>query len=113
MTHTSTGALTSTTTLKIVRALQGGPLRFNALHRAAAAPNTLRLSHRLKLLARDGMVERHVIALGPPAVTEYTLTPLGADLANYAAPLLNWIEAHAGDVAAARDHHKQLVAARP
>lgn len=110
MTTMTNTALISQFTLRIVRALQGGPMRFNALDRAAQAPNPVRLSKRLKLLVRDGIVERRVIQLGPPAVTEYSLTPFGADLAKPAAALIEWTEAHADEVRSARDYHKSLAA---
>jgi DNA-binding HxlR family transcriptional regulator len=86
-------------------------MRFNALERASDAPNPVRLSDHLKKLVRDGIVVRRVIQVGPPAVTEYSLTELGADLAKPASALIAWTEAHAAEVEASRQYH-QAVASR-
>jgi DNA-binding HxlR family transcriptional regulator len=110
MTTINTKAVTSQFTMRIVRALQRGPLRFSALERASDAPNPVRLSHHLKKLARDGILTRRVIKLGPPAVVEYALTELGADLAAPASALLAWTETHADQVQASRDYHQSLAA---
>src|ERR1700691_2828787 len=110
--NNSTRSITSQFTLRIVRALRNGALRFNMLERAAKAPNPMRLSRHVKKLIRDGLVERHVITLGPPAVTEYSLTPLGADLAKPAAELIGWVERNADQVATARKDHAAALAAQ-
>jgi DNA-binding HxlR family transcriptional regulator len=106
----NTKAVTSQFTLRIVRALQRGPMRFSALERASDAPNAVRLSHHLKKLARDGILHRRVIKLEPPAVVEYALTQLGADLAKPASALLAWTEKNADAVQSARDYHQSLAA---
>jgi DNA-binding HxlR family transcriptional regulator len=107
---TSTRAVTSDMTLKIVRALRRGALRFNEIDRAVHARYHPVLSDRLKKMARDGLIERRVIHLGPPAHVEYSLTPLGAGLAEAASPLVEWTEKNANQVEAARQYHQALAA---
>lgn len=106
----STRAVTAEMTLKIVRALQKKPLRFNEIDRAVKSPNHPALSDRLKKMQRDGLIERRVIRLGPPAHIEYTLTRLGADLAKPATALLGWVDNHAVEVDASRQYHRMLAA---
>ena len=98
--------------LRIIRALQRGPLRFNAIDRAVSAANPPHLSSRLKLLMRDGLVDRRVITLGPPAAVEYRLTALGQDLARPASALLDWTDRNADCVQQARDQHRAVVASQ-
>jgi len=107
---TNLRAVTSTLTLRIVHALWRGPLRFNAIERAALAVHPPQLSRHLKKMARDGLITRCVVALGPPAHIEYALTPLGTTLASPASELLGWVDEHADQVEAAREHHRALSA---
>ena len=59
--------------------LQGGPKRFNVLHRSLTGISQKMLTSTLRELERDGFVARKVFATIPPKV-EYTLTELGCDL---------------------------------
>ena len=93
--HVTKRSLTNAWTLRVAHALRRGPLRFNALDRAINAPNPPMLSTHLKKMARDGLVERVVIELGPPARVEYRLTPLGADLAEPASAMVTWVDQNA------------------
>jgi DNA-binding HxlR family transcriptional regulator len=102
MTATNTRVLTNQLALRIVARLQHGALRFNALERAVNAPNPVALSQLLKKLQRDGIVIRTVIRLGPPAVTEYALTDLGAGLAAPAGALMAWLDQNKQSVVQAR-----------
>lgn len=102
-------AITSQLTLRIVRALSRGPLRFNQLDRAINAPNAPFLSKHLKKLVRDGIVVRHVDRLGPPAIVRYELTALGRDLSTPASTLLAWVESNAPQIEAAREYHQASV----
>lgn len=95
---------------KIARQLRHGASGFNALARAVAAPNAPMLSSRLKAMARDGLVTRTVVTLGPPAVTRYSLTPLGHALAEHATALVDWIESNRGEVEVAREHYRVVQA---
>lgn len=104
----NTRAVTSQMTFKIVRALQRGRLRFNAIERSVNPPNPVQLSKHLKKMQRDGLIVRHVIQLGPPAHIEYALTQLGADLAKPAAALMDWVEANVDHIRAARDYQHAI-----
>lgn len=92
--------------LRIVCALRAGPLRFNQIDRAVDIPHAPLLASVLKKLARDGVVTRTVHQLGPPAVVSYALTPLGRDLSQHAAPMIDWMISHADEVEAARERHR-------
>lgn len=105
---TNTRAVTSQLTMRIVRALAMGPLRFNQIDRAIQAPNAPALSKNLKKMLRDGLIERHVARLGPPACVSYSLTTLGRDMAEPASALLGWVEANAPQIEAARAHQRAL-----
>jgi DNA-binding HxlR family transcriptional regulator len=62
-------------------ALRDGPYRFNALRRRVDGVSERMLSQTLQTLERDGMIHREVHQTIPPRV-EYTLTPLGAQVAD-------------------------------
>jgi DNA-binding HxlR family transcriptional regulator len=109
-TMTSTRAVTAELTLKIVAALRRGPLRFNEIDRAVNAPNHPTLSERLKKMVRDGLIERRVHKLGPPANVSYELTKLGADFAQPATALIEWTRRNANQIEAARQYHQALAA---
>jgi DNA-binding HxlR family transcriptional regulator len=61
-------------------------------------------------LRRDGLVERRVIDLGPPARVEYSLTPLGADLARPASAMVTWVDCRMPEVEVARERYRVLQA---
>lgn len=61
-------------------ALSEGPYRFSALRRRVDGVSERMLSQTLQTLERDGMVHREVHQAIPPRV-EYTLTDLGAQVA--------------------------------
>ncbi|MCE8033823.1 transcriptional regulator [Billgrantia tianxiuensis] len=63
----------------VLAALCNEPLRFNALRRQLEGITQKALSHTLRRLERNGIVERRVIASAPVAV-EYRITPLGRTL---------------------------------
>src|SRR3981081_3370840 len=66
--------------LTLVR-VRPGPMRFNALRRAIEGISQKMLSQVLKSLERDGLIRRRAIATVPVTV-EYSITTLGATLAN-------------------------------
>ena len=107
---TSTRAVTSEMTLKIVRALSRGPLRFCEIDRAVNARNHPLLSERLKKMTRDGLIVRRVHKLDPPAIVSYELTKLGADLAKPASELIAWVERNADHIQSSREYHQALAA---
>lgn len=71
--------------------LQEGTLRFSELRRKAVGVSDKMLAQTLKNLEQDGFVLRYAHPVIPPHV-EYTLTPMGKDVAKHVATLADWIE---------------------
>ncbi|ATL71015.1 helix-turn-helix transcriptional regulator [Nocardia terpenica] len=93
-------------TLALV-ALREGPYRFSALRRRVDGVSERMLSQTLQALERDGMVHREVVHTIPPRV-EYTLTDLGAQVAEHLEALIVVLETnmdtvHAAQAAYSRD----------
>lgn len=72
-------------------ALREGPYRFSALRRRVDGVSERMLSQTLQALERDGMVHREVQETIPPRV-EYTLTELGAEVADQLEGLIQVVE---------------------
>lgn len=72
-------------------ALRDGPYRFSALRRRVDGVSERMLSQTLQALERDGMVHREVHETIPPRV-EYTLTKLGAEVADQLEALIVVVE---------------------
>lgn len=85
-------------------ALGEGDYRFNALRRRVTGVSERMLARTLQTLERDGLVDRTVLSAIPPSV-EYSLTPLGAGVAERVRGLADLLEGAAGDIAAARERH--------
>ncbi len=85
----------------IVTTLGEGPLRFNELRRSIGDISQKMLSSTLKVLERDGLVERTVTPSVPPQVT-YALTDLGCDLLGPVIALAEWTAANTPRILAAR-----------
>ncbi|RDI52136.1 HxlR family transcriptional regulator [Nocardia mexicana] len=77
-------------TLALV-ALREGPFRFSALRRRVDGVSERMLSQTLQALERDGMIHREVQQSIPPRV-EYTLTDLGARVADHLEALIVTLE---------------------
>ena len=88
-------------TVLILGLLEGGPMRFNQLRREIEGISQKMLSQTLKSLERDGLVSRKVFATVPVTV-EYSITPLGATLAETLVPLRVWAETHIAQMLEAR-----------
>lgn len=86
--------------LLVVR-LRTGPERFSALLRGTAGISRRMLTRTLRLLERDGLVERTVFPTRPPTV-QYALTDLGHSLAGPLDVLTEWAVGHRAEVTAAR-----------
>ncbi|OLF18333.1 winged helix-turn-helix transcriptional regulator [Actinophytocola xanthii] len=82
-------------------ALLDGTIRFNALRRRVAGISEKMLSQTLQALERDGLVRREARPTIPPHV-EYSLSPLGADVAAKLLELIELLEGRMPDVLAAR-----------
>ena len=75
--------------------------RFNELKRRIAGVSQKMLSQTLRMLERDGLVTREVIASKPISV-RYAITPLGAELIDALRALMTWSEQRIGAVLAAQ-----------
>lgn len=87
--------------LLIVSTLGDGALRFNELRRHVADISQKMLSSTLKVLERDGLVTRTVIATVPPQV-EYALSDLGRELLLPVSALAEWTAVNTPRIMAAR-----------
>ena len=75
----------------IMALLAQQPMRFNALLRQIDGLSQKVLSQTLKRLERDGLVNRKAFATVPVTV-EYSMTPLGATLAESLTVVINWAQ---------------------
>lgn len=75
----------------VLAALIDNTLRFSALRRRIQGVSEKMLAQTLQLLEGDGLVVRTAYQVVPPHV-EYTLTPLGKEIACNVAALCDWIE---------------------
>jgi DNA-binding HxlR family transcriptional regulator len=75
----------------VLVALQGGAHRFSELRRKIDGVSEKMLSQTLQWLEGDALVLRVSYPVVPPHV-EYSLTPLGAEIAHRVADLADWIE---------------------
>jgi DNA-binding HxlR family transcriptional regulator len=85
-------------------ALSKGTYRFNALRRQVDGVSDKMLSQTLHELERDGLVHREAQPTNPPHV-EYSLTPLGRDVAGRIIELIDFVESRMPSVMAARRRH--------
>lgn len=81
----------------VLVALEPGTQRFSALRRRIGGISERMLAQTLQQLEKDGLVHRHAHDVVPPHV-DYTLTPLGRDLAPRLLSLAIWIEDHLADL---------------
>jgi DNA-binding HxlR family transcriptional regulator len=79
-----------------------GMHRFSELRRKVGGVSEKMLAQTLQALESDGFVLRRSLPVVPPHV-EYTLTPLGSEVAAQVAQLTEWIEVNLPRVLAARD----------
>ena len=77
----------------IVRALCGGPLRFNELLSTIPGLSDRLLTERLRELEREHIVSRLVVS-GPPVRVQYSLTERGIELEPIVRALGEWAELH-------------------
>jgi DNA-binding HxlR family transcriptional regulator len=87
-------------------ALRDGTTRFNALRRRVDGISEKMLSQTLQALERDGLVLREARPTIPPHV-EYSLTPVGRDVAEKLFELVELLESRMPEVMAARADHDQ------
>ena len=85
----------------ILIALRGGTHRFSELRRKMGGVSEKMLAQSLKALVQDGFVLRVSYPVVPPFV-EYSLTPMGEEVAAHVAALADWIELNLPRVLEAR-----------
>ncbi|WP_433607051.1 winged helix-turn-helix transcriptional regulator [Prescottella agglutinans] len=85
-------------------ALAEGPYRFSALRRRVDGVSERMLAQTLQQLERDGMVLREVRETIPPNV-EYSLTPLGEEIAERLTGLIDLLESRMPDITAAQNRY--------
>ena len=81
----------------VLRELEQGPCRFNALGRVVDGISPRMLAVTLKHLERDGLVQRAVLDMKPPQV-EYTITARGTSLHRALSGLVDWAAQNQGDI---------------
>jgi DNA-binding HxlR family transcriptional regulator len=76
--------------------------RFSELARTIGGISEKMLAQSLRALEGDGFVQRTVYPTKPPSV-EYSLTPLGAELAPHVRAMTRWVEQNLATVMANRE----------
>ncbi|MEU1072663.1 MULTISPECIES: helix-turn-helix domain-containing protein [unclassified Streptomyces] len=85
-------------------ALHEGGFRFNELRRRVDGVSEKMLSQTLQALERDGLVHREAQPTNPPRV-DYTLTPLGTEVAERLLGLIHLMEDRMPSVLKARERY--------
>ncbi|KFA90769.1 winged helix-turn-helix transcriptional regulator [Archangium violaceum] len=88
----------------VLVALLEGTHRFSELRRKVAGVSEKMLAQTLHALEEDGFVVREVFPVIPPRV-DYSLTPMGQEVASHIEALTDWIEDNLPRVFAARAQH--------
>ncbi|WP_374232578.1 winged helix-turn-helix transcriptional regulator [Cellulomonas sp. ACRRI] len=78
----------------VLVALSERTLRWGELRRLVEGISEKMLASTLRTLEADGLVLREATPSIPPRV-DYSLTPLGRELADHLLPLMGWIVRHA------------------
>lgn len=89
--------ITSRWGVLVLVALLAGTHRFSELRRKINGVSERMLAQTLQTLEGDGFVARHSLPVVPPHV-EYTLTPLGIEVAEQVRNLVDWIEQNLGRI---------------
>ena len=74
----------------VLAALAAEPMRWGALRRYVEGISEKMLAQTLRQLESDGFVLRESMGTIPPRV-DYSLTPLGRELADVLIPLVRWV----------------------
>lgn len=96
----------------VIGCLRAGALRFNQVRRKVDGVSQKVLAQTLRKLERDGLVARVALATRPVTV-EYSLTPLGATLAETIEHLSRWAESNMPAVLAAQRAYDEREASLP
>ncbi|WP_052668682.1 winged helix-turn-helix transcriptional regulator [Nitriliruptor alkaliphilus] len=81
----------------VLVSLADGPQRWSDVRRRAEGISEKMLAQTLRTLQQDGFVHREAQPTVPPRV-DYSLTPLGEELAARLLPLVEWVAEHADEV---------------
>ena len=92
----------------VLVSLLGGTHRFSELRRKIGGVSEKMLAQTLQWLEGDGFVLRKAYAVVPPHV-EYSLTPMGVEVAQQVAGLANWIEGNLGRILNQREVVRQTL----
>jgi DNA-binding HxlR family transcriptional regulator len=87
------GVLGAKWVLRVLRALQSRPLRYNELMRGLPRIHPTVLADTLRRMQAAGLLERHVDP-GPPAAVTYLLTSLAYDSLPLVTLLARWAREH-------------------
>ena len=87
----------------VIIALSQDDLRWGELRRTIEGISEKMLASTLRTLEADGLVNREAQPTIPPRV-DYSLTPLGRELAERLLPLMGWIADNAADIVGAPPH---------
>jgi DNA-binding HxlR family transcriptional regulator len=99
-TRTVLDHVTSKWGVLVIIALSRQGLRWGELRRTIEGISEKMLASTLRTLEADGLVLREAQATIPPRV-DYSLTPLGRELADRMLPLMDWIADNAGAIVTA------------
>lgn len=88
----------------VLVALLEGTHRFSELRRKVAGVSEKMLAQTLQALEQDGFVLREVFPVIPPRV-DYSLTPMGREVAERIKGLTMWIEDNIPRIMTARERH--------
>lgn len=86
----------------VLVALMDGTHRFSELRRKVGGVSEKMLAQTLQCLEKDGFVKRVSLPVVPPHV-EYTLTPMGEEVAHKVESLADWIEENTGRIVKVRE----------
>jgi DNA-binding HxlR family transcriptional regulator len=95
----------------VLVALLEGTMRFSELRRRVDGVSEKMLAQTLQALESDGFLLRQVYPVIPPRV-DYSLTPLGREIAAHVETLADWIEENMPRVSKARVAHTEKRAAK-
>lgn len=91
----------------LIGMLHDGPMRFTELKKVTPGISARMLTHTLRQLERDGLVEREMFAEIPPRV-EYRSTSLGKSLAEPIMAVAEWASTHQDTITINRERYDQF-----
>ncbi len=89
--------ITSRWGVLVLVALLAGTHRFSELRRKINGVSERMLAQTLQVLEADGFIDRRSLPVVPPHV-EYSLTPLGVEVAEQVRSLVDWIQQNLGRI---------------